>query len=67
MEGSIWPEFKKVLGETRDIEEAFKQSYRTVDEEYIRTGREMQDPSMLLTGTCAVGAYGMCFPILCMR
>ena len=46
-----------MLDETKDVEEAFRQSYKQVDEEYIRTGREMQDPTMLLTGTCAVGAY----------
>ena len=53
----MWPNFNAALQETGDVAAAFKSSYVKTDEDYIKTGRERQDPSMLLTGTCAVGAY----------
>lgn len=56
-EEHIWPNFQAALEETGEIAEAFKISYAQTDADYIMTGRERQDPSMLLTGTCAVGAY----------
>ena len=58
-EEHIWQNFEVALRESSgDIEEAFKRAYRQTDSDYIKLGRELQDPSMLLTGTCAVGAYG---------
>jgi serine/threonine protein phosphatase PrpC len=56
-EEHMWPNFNAALQETGDVAAAFKSSYVKTDEDYIKTGRERQDPSMLLTGTCAVGAY----------
>ena len=58
VEANIWPNFKSALDETHDAGQAFKNSYKQTDVDYIKLGREKQDPSMLLTGTCAVGAYG---------
>jgi hypothetical protein len=58
-EEHIWPNFEVALREcSGDLEEAFKRAYRQTDTDYIKLGRQLQDPSMLLTGTCAVGAYG---------
>eukprot|EP01047_Picozoa_sp_COSAG01_P015326 COSAG01_NODE_766_length_13741_cov_16.630479_18_plen_125_part_00 len=58
-EEHIWPNFEVALREcSGDVDEAFKRAYRQTDTDYIKLGRQLQDPSMLLTGTCAVGAYG---------
>ena len=56
-EANVWPNFQAALAETGDVAEAFRIAYAQTDVDYIKTGRERQDPSMLLTGTCAVGAH----------
>ena len=56
-EEHVFPNFKEVFDRTKDVNEAMVQSFAKTDVDYIKQGREDQDPSMLLTGTCAVAIF----------